>query len=80
MTISNSPGLVGGMYLFGAHEEKMLHSVGRTRHIVCIAKTSNIDIDSSSSFVGIRVVDKKGFELVWQSNDTVGSIIECWSV
>lgn len=79
MRINNSQGLAVRDHLFRSHEEEMFHSVGHTRHIICIAKASNVDVDSSSSFVCIRVVDEKGFELVWQSYDTVGSIIERWS-
>ena len=76
VAISRCQGLAGRTYLFRAHEEEMFHSVGHTRHIVCIAKTSDVDVDCSSSFVGVRVVDEKGFKLVWQSYDTVGSIVE----
>lgn len=63
--VSTRPGLVGGIHLFRAHEEEMLYGVGHTRHIVCIAKASNIDVDSSSSFIRIRIMDEKGFKLVW---------------
>ena len=80
MAIRNCYSLVGRIYLFRSHEEKMLYSVGHAWHIICIAKASNIDVDSSASFVGIRIVYKKGFEFVRQSYDTIGSIIKRWSI
>ena len=76
MVLSDSQALMIGTNLFGAHEKEMFYRVGHTRHIVCIAKASNIDVDSSSSFISIRVVDEKCFELVGQSYDPIGSIIE----
>ena len=51
-----------------------------TRHVVCIAEASNVDIDGGASFVCFWVMDEKGFELVCQSYDTVGPIVECWSI
>lgn len=77
--VSTRQGLSGGIHLFRAHEEEMLYGVSHTRHIICIAKASNIDVDSRSSFIRIRIMDEKGFKLVRQSYDTVGSIIERWS-
>lgn len=64
MTISDYWSLAGGIYLFGAHEEEMLDSVGHSWHIIGVAKASNIDVDSSASFVCFWVMNKKGFELV----------------
>lgn len=78
--MSNCESLAGRNYLFRAHEEEMLHGVGHSWHVICIAKASDIDIDSSARFVSIRIVDEKGFELVRKSDDSVGSVIKRWGV
>ena len=71
VTLSDCQSLAGVFYLFRAHKEEMLHSVGHAWHIICIAKASNINVDPGASFVCICIVNEKGFELVWQSYDTV---------
>ena len=53
--------------------------MGHAWHVVCIAKASHVDVNRSASFVCIWVMNEKSFELVRQSYDTVGSIVERWS-
>lgn len=78
--ISKCSSIARRTYPFRAHEEEMLHCVGHTWHIICIAKASNVNVDSSASFVCIWVMDKKGLKLVRESDDSVGSVIKRWSL
>ena len=59
------------IYLFCAHEEKMLHGMGHTWHVILVTEAADIDVYSSASFVGVRIVNEKSFELVGQSNNSV---------
>ena len=52
------------IYLFGTHEEKMLHGMGHTWHVILITEATNIDIHSSARFVGVWIVNEESFELV----------------
>lgn len=66
----------GHNYFFGAHEQQVFHGVGHARHVVVIAKTADVDVDRGAGFVGVGVMDQQGFELVGQSNDPIGAVIE----
>lgn len=62
-------------YFLRAHEKQMLDCMGHTRHIVCIAKAADIDIDRGTRFVCFWVVYEKSFELIGQSYDSVRSVV-----
>ena len=59
------------IYLFSAHEEKMLDSMGHPWHVIIITEATDVDIHSSASFVRVWIVNEKGFELVGKSDDSV---------
>ena len=56
----------------------MLNGMSHSRHILIIGKVPDVNIETSAGFVGLGIVYKKSFELIWQSNDAVGSIVKIW--
>ena len=67
-------------HLFRAHEQQMLDGMGHARHVVGIAKAPHFHVDTGASLVGVRIVHEQSVELIWQSNDSVGAIVEFWSL
>lgn len=51
-------------YLLRPHKEEMLNCMSHAWHVVGITEASNVDIDSSAGFVGVRIVYQKSFKLV----------------
>ena len=56
----------------------MLYRVSYARKVFEIAETADVDVHGSGGLVGLGIVDKQGFELVGQLDDSVGAIIEEW--
>lgn len=63
-------------YLLSSHEQEMLYGMGHARHVICIAKAADIDIDRRTGLVRFWIMDQQSFQLVWKPDDPVSSVIE----
>lgn len=54
----------------------MLDSMCHAWHVSLVTVVSNVDIHARAGLVCLRIVDEECFELVGESNDAVGSIIQ----
>ena len=50
------------------------------RQIFHVAEAAHVDVHGRRGLVGVGIVDKQGFELVGQLDDSVGAIVEEWLV
>jgi len=51
-------------------------SVGHARHVLLVAKVSDIAIQGGAGLIRLWIVYKQGLELVGQSHHAIGAIIE----
>lgn len=54
----------------------MLYGVSHARYTIFVTEVSHVDVERSTSLVGIWVMDKQRLELVLQANDAVITIVQ----
>lgn len=52
--------------------------MGHTRHVIIIQEIAHLHIDRCAGLVGVWIMDQKRLEIVGQTDDTIGAIIEFW--
>lgn len=67
-------------YLFRTHKQQVLYCVCHAWHIILVGEITHIDVDGGTSLIGIGIVHQKSLELVGQTNDAIGPIIELRSL
>ena len=54
----------------------MFDSMSHSRHVILITEAPDIDVHSSAGLVCLGVVDQKNLELVRETDDAVGSVVQ----
>ena len=58
----------------------MFYSMRNARQVFRVAEAADVDVHGRRGLVGVGIVDKQGFELVGQLDDSVGAIVQKWLV
>jgi hypothetical protein len=62
-------------YLFGAHEQHVLYTMTQAGQLFRVAESSDVDVHSRAGLVRICVMNQQDLELIWQSDDSVMTVI-----
>jgi hypothetical protein len=54
----------------------MLNGVRHSWHVGFVTEIADIDVESSASLVGLRVVDEKSLEIVVQTDDSIVPVVK----
>jgi hypothetical protein len=55
---------------------QLKNTIATYLQILTVRKISHMDIQSCGCFVGIGIMDEQRLELVWELDNSVGSVVE----